>query len=100
MTFVFAHYMGYALLQWVDQLLTKHKEGLELMEINEERDYFLLAETEQAITDEAHAVYVQQKFITHLLATDLSSTENYSQAIDSAITFMRDYLKQQPALMP
>lgn len=97
--YVLAYHLAVAMLQWVDQLLLGHKNGQELMKTNLERDYFLLSDAEPLTTNDTHELYVQQKFMTHLLASSVSQSSLYHELIEDALRNVRHYLQQQ-ALHP
>lgn len=98
LNYVLSYHLAAATLQWVDELLLQNTEGQTLMQLNMERDYFLLSDTESLITDDTHAFYVQQKFMTHLLASNLSQSDSYHEHIQKALHNVRDYLKKQSTI--
>lgn len=90
--FEFAYFLSEQLLIWVYDVLKNNQSTTEIMEDNKQRDYFKLADDLDISMDQSHHLYLEQKYVTQLLASNISTTDDFSNVILKAISNMRNYL--------
>lgn len=85
MLVIFSYYLAVEMLKWTESLLQKRPEGVQLMERNHTRDYFLLHQIDGILDDPTHSIYIEQKLTTSLLAQDYRQTDSFVHHVKRAI---------------
>lgn len=93
--FEFAFFLGEELIDWVYDVLSKENTTTDIMELNKYRDYFKLVDDFNLSTDESHSIFMQQKHVTKLLATNITQCEDFNMLIKSAISQTQRHVKKE-----
>ena len=91
MLVIFSYYLAVEMLHWTECLLETRQEGIELMERNQNRNYFLLHQEEGILDDPQHTIYIEQKLMTSLLAQDFNQTDSFHRHVKNAIQYAQKH---------
>lgn len=96
--FILSYFLSEEIIIWAYEALKLNEKTAEIMHINRKRDYFKLASDHSLANDETHSLYIQQKYVTKALATNIATSGDFNRAIKEGIKKATRYLSNSPII--